>query len=675
MKYFKLILCTVFCFYVLLSFSCTFAGDADNIDFNNAIMHEDVNALGDFDDLTDDIYSISPGEVYNIDKDYSLNGEISQGPIFITIAKDNVTINGNGHVIDGENSSVSFRITGKNVVISNLNFINFKSLGTAVEVPVFGLYPTNAIDTPTSCEFTSNSFSTIQWMGDNGTISGCTFYENTAVNGGALRWSGNNGNIDDCIFANNTALGVGGAVYVGGVNNTIANSIFINSTSRLSGEAIYFDWQREKITLKNNAYKNCKLYIDGAALNIDVDRFLYYSYMAQVADESVDLIPMIFSIIANGGLNYLDNGILYYGEYNDKDREFNLHITKYFGDISFTKNYKFKNLVDYNRIFEDLIYYGDYENTLTFIKNIDIYSSIRANDDYRDAISTNLACFNTIIAYLYGITDMSLINSNIVLAGSVSDFHPTFGLNINFHGALSISCSRSFDLNACGFDIVNINGYGTKIYTKSDDSDENKWAILGENKILSVTDLIVEGYNTAIENFGGDCILNSVTFNNNRMDYWIYRDYGAAIISTGIVECKDCTFTNNYAKYGGAVFNQGIISLENCRFKNNKAYGKIGNDVCNGKGGIAVINNVVTLHDTNIISYCDKTAKQNFIATFIDSIKGCEKLIEFIEGLFDFNEIDEGVSSLYPNKLCLEGLNVMTTIYSATNVEITDYMI
>ena len=58
---------------------------------------------------------------------------------------------------------------------------------------------------------------------------------------------------------------------------------------------------------------------------------------------------------------------------------------------------------------------------------------------------------------------------------------------------------------------------------------------------------------------------------NNRMDYCVYRDYGAEIMSAGVV-CRDYTFTNNHTKYGGAIFNQGVITLEKCCFSNNKLY-------------------------------------------------------------------------------------------------------
>lgn len=678
----KLTVFTIFCFYIIIGLFCVFASDVDNITFNKELnddnmnipvngsyetIQEDGDVLGDFDELNDNIQNLSPGETYDIDRDYSFNGEINTSKQYITIDKNDIIINGNGHTIDGQNLSGLFKITANNVKIYNLTFINFEFHGLSLKShtfdgkgPKIGGYSGKPLDDEMFYTYTE-SCSPIQWMGDNGVISGCTFYENYAINGGALSWSGNNGIIDDCLFINNIARGVGGAIYIGGFNNTIINSIFVNSSSQLSHEAIYFDYKRENITLKNNAYKDSILYIDGAKTNIDV-KYLAYSFKSPVINENIDLVPLVYNVLTNGNLSYLDNGMLYYGEYDSNNHEFTLHITKYFDDISFTKNYKFKNILNINNIFYDMIYFGDYYNTLTMVKSIEIFSSTRLESDYVNAISTSVKCFNSILAYLFNYDEDCLLNSNTVLANSVRCKYPiSFGLNIDFCDAFTINSKHSLNLNGGGFDIININGHGTKIYTKSSDSDENKWAILGENKILSVSNLTIEGFNTGIENFAGECILDSVTFNHNRMDYLIYRDYGAAIISTGIVDCKNCRFTNNYAKYGGAVFSQGMINLKDCYFSGNEAYGK-GDDVCIGEGGVAIVNNVWTNYDTSIITHCDKTADQNFIVKFIDSIKGND-IEKLIENLFD-SDGDIDISSIYPNEVHTEGLKVMSMIYS-----------
>lgn len=73
------------------------------------------------------------------------------------------------------------------------------------------------------------------------------------------------------------------------------------------------------------------------------------------------------------------------------------------------------------------------------------------------------------------------------------------------------------------------------------------------------------------------------------MEYMFDRDWGAAIINTGEVICKDCLFALNYAKNGGAIFNQGMVIIENCSFEGNHAYG-LGDDICIGDGGRVMID-------------------------------------------------------------------------------------
>ena len=132
---------------------------------------------------------------------------------------------------------------------------------------------------------------------------------------------------------------------------------------------------------------------------------------------------------------------------------------------------------------------------------------------------------------------------------------------------------------------------------------------MDNSKILFMAnDLTVKKFNTAIECLSGTCTFNNIKFDENRMDYYVDRDWGAAILNTGIIVCNNCTFTNNYAKYGGAVFNQGFIGLNNCTFKGNTAYGTendvhIGNNVCIGDGGCVQVDNKNITSDTSIVYF------------------------------------------------------------------------
>ena len=192
----KLILFAIFCFYILIGLFCISAIDVDNVTFNKELNNDNIdipvnasyesiqkgNALGDFDELNDNIQNLSSGDAYNIDKNYSFNGEINSSKQYIIIDKDNITINGNGHTIDGQHLSGLFKITANNIKIYNLTFIGFEFHGLIIKSPTV-----NVKDPEIGGYYTyTENYSPIEWMGDNGVISDCTFHENSAINGGAL---------------------------------------------------------------------------------------------------------------------------------------------------------------------------------------------------------------------------------------------------------------------------------------------------------------------------------------------------------------------------------------------------------------------------------------------------------------------------------------------------------
>lgn len=94
-----LILATFF----LLCMSCACAGDVNQVN----------NASGTYSELNNDISGLHTGDTYNFSKDYYFksDGYSVYYPV-IDIKADNVTINGNGHVIDAGNDGLTiFKVT------------------------------------------------------------------------------------------------------------------------------------------------------------------------------------------------------------------------------------------------------------------------------------------------------------------------------------------------------------------------------------------------------------------------------------------------------------------------------------------------------------------------------------------------------------------------------------
>ena len=237
---------------------------------------------GSFDDLDNEIKNLSPGDIYNMDKDYYYKPGDHTSNYGITILVDNITINGNGHIIDGRNQSLLLTVKGKNVKIFNITFTN--SL----------LYKSQTIQW-NNYKYQSGR-SPIYWEGYNGLISDCLFIGNSAlISGGAITWAGNNGKIDRSMFINNTAGMIGGSIHICGSNIAVSNCTFINSSSKICGEAIYLDSKVKNCNV-SGAYNGKLLLIDGRTNNISVSD-LNCIYESVFGGETINLIPLIYSAI------------------------------------------------------------------------------------------------------------------------------------------------------------------------------------------------------------------------------------------------------------------------------------------------------------------------------------------------------------------------------------------
>ena len=439
--------------------------------------------------------------------------------------------------------------------------------------------------------------SPISWYGNGGVLEGCIFNNCNSVNGGALTWMGNNGTINNCLFENNTARGVGGAMYVGGTNNTVSNCRFVNSTSQLSGEAIYIDRNRNGIHIINDTFSNAKPIIDGAVVGMDAN-YLYYSYMVyaygNITTEKgnrIDIIPLIYKSIVNGGVIKIDDIYSFYAQYNNATGTFTLNIVAHESfndsitrmDLDFLKSISFSNITDINQVFDAAI-----DDNFKFDITQVVTGYVSNKFDYARFAQASASG-------LWFKTDKG--GSSL-----------TNGLRIIFTDKLVIDSSATWDMKKMGYDTITIMGNGSTIRGGAGDRDEEKWLVVDANgATFIVNDLTISGFNTAVECLKGTCYFTNVNFNGNRMDYWVDRDWGAAILNTGVIICTNCSFTNNYAKYGGAVFNQGYLVLNNCTFKGNTAYGDKGDNVCIGDGGVIKINN-------------ENVTKSNSIAYFAESI-------------------------------------------------------
>ncbi len=202
---------------VCMCLSTVCAADNGTDVYDNAIITDSVGdnvIIGDtitgnsFADLQKEIDNTEVNGTLNLDKDYTWSSSDSKNPI--TIGKS-ITINGNGHSIDAQKQTGIFRVTGSNVKLLNLTFINGNSYqGGAI-------YSNGGV-------FVSNS----------------KFINNKASEGSAVYGSYRGANIVNSVFYNNT--GSKGTVFLNGGNSSIVNCSFNKNNLTGSGAAIYSNY-------------------------------------------------------------------------------------------------------------------------------------------------------------------------------------------------------------------------------------------------------------------------------------------------------------------------------------------------------------------------------------------------------------------------------------------------
>lgn len=162
----------------------------------------------------------------------------------IEISRDNLLIDGQNHTIDANHLSKIFHITGNNIVLKNIRFVN----GMEFNDPLFNkgggaLYTVfNSSVKLYGCEFSDNkSQSSAGAVKSNGDIyiENSLFNENEAVSGGAFVSSKGISEIYCCMFESNIAEYNAGAIQIDlNAKLSIEESVFKSNSAQNSGGAL-----------------------------------------------------------------------------------------------------------------------------------------------------------------------------------------------------------------------------------------------------------------------------------------------------------------------------------------------------------------------------------------------------------------------------------------------------
>lgn len=235
----KLVLWVIFVIF-LLSISTSAAQDNTTDiklagDFNSSDLKLNSQSFTALNNAINDNYD---DEVY-LNSDYGFDSDLDVNFKEGIVIDRAVTVNGNGHKIDGNGGARIFNVINSDVVFKNIVFTNSKSEGNGGAV--------TGVSTAINCTFTNNS-------ADNGgavselTAKDCIFADNYAKsNGGAMYY----GSAENCVFINNTANS-GGALYYA----QVTESIFNDNNAKDKGGAIYGAFFCEKSTFIHNSALN-----------------------------------------------------------------------------------------------------------------------------------------------------------------------------------------------------------------------------------------------------------------------------------------------------------------------------------------------------------------------------------------------------------------------------------
>ena len=201
---------------------------------------------GTFTALQKKINEASEGSIIILENDYSYNRDFEDNN-GVKISKS-LTINGNGHVIDGLSKSSLLHVSGaKRVVLNNITFKNgIKNDNHAVEV----------------------------MDADYFKLNGCNFVNNKGAMGGAVRIDDvNTSSIVECKFENNEAINSGGAIRIFEVNNSsFVGCSFVNNNIDQYGGAILFWHANHASIVECNFTSNRAGEYGGAVCSFDSGR-------------------------------------------------------------------------------------------------------------------------------------------------------------------------------------------------------------------------------------------------------------------------------------------------------------------------------------------------------------------------------------------------------------------
>lgn len=266
--------------------------------FNAADEILEIENEGTFTELQNMVDEAPEGSTIELERDYKWDAGFKNTYHGVQIQKS-LTINGNGHRIDGAYESIPFQaIYAKKVIFNDVNFTH--GMYYSQEAPVSGYLEYIGFN---NCVFMSNFGS---WAGvlllvniDKVSFVNCSFIGNggTLAGGAIFIQAVNESYFDSCKFINNMAYGnttAGGAVYGVNSGDFYFNSCHFQGSSANKGGTICIE-AANSLQINSCDFNNCRAGGVGGAL-----------YLHLIDDIKIESSTFNISTAVYGGAIYCD---------------------------------------------------------------------------------------------------------------------------------------------------------------------------------------------------------------------------------------------------------------------------------------------------------------------------------------------------------------------------------
>ena len=587
--------------------------DDDNLGASNAyekVGNTITSTDTTFANLQKTINNAANGDIIVLTKD------VSQGATSEIKIKKNITINGNGHILNANSKSYVFDIdyfyvkefnltnarvmnsysqysygaisstggseTNKRTInIVNCTFSNCNSrAGSVFYVNYVNLALVNSTISNNQVTGTSTDYGCIYFRNGDATVINCNFTNNKGVDrteGAVVGSYKSNFYFEDCLFKGNYAGYYGGALYFSSSNATFINCNFTGNNASYG-----CCWYAGRVLAKNcNFYENYQYNSSGhpsliySSITTLIDcnfynNYLRGSYLVQLNSNS---LVSNCNISNNSGVYYI-----FYADSATNASVCNSNFTKNNCSSGYTVylgagTYSGGNYSVINCIFHNNTAY----RAITASNATIIGCNISGSDNNFSTgflsvsvprINTTSSVINCTFSDFYS---TSLSSSVMAISGSYLDSKVDI-IDCNIYNN-TVGTSIRITSNNVNVTFTNCNIYNNTAPSGGAFNITNGNVFINNCKIYN---------NRATNTSGGAiCIMNSANLilNNSNLTYNIANFTGGAIYSasTGSVTLTSCTIENNNASRGSAIYisannvNSNRFTLENVRMLNNFA--------------------------------------------------------------------------------------------------------